>query len=375
MTSIRFGFCVPVFASPGRSLFRTPGFADPDAGRMMGIARRADGPGYDSLWVADHLMPGGDEAIFEGRTVLSAPAGATGRAKLGMIHQAPLFRNPVLAAKMSATLDHLSGGRLIHFPDCGFTPREFVGYGLPRDGDVETRVARLAEATELTLGLWTATGPVTRDGRFHRVEDAVRAPRPVRRPSPPLWFGEVRPGVFDLCAKHGHGWNTTPVSIPGLRSRLALVHHRAGRPLGDLELSPETQILIAPDTAALRSKLSEFLDPARSEGPAGPPPGAAAAAADFTAFMDGATDAVPRRPGSGRKTAPRLRGRRHRPLPAPVHGRARPGGPRTLRARRHPTLPLTWAPSAGRGGGDLKPTPPPHFSAARQPIAAVPEEK
>src|SRR5262245_14490023 len=104
MTTPQFGFCLPIFACPGHNLFRTPNFRELDAAATMGLARRADGLGYDSLWVADHLMLGKDEAILEGWTVISALAGATSRAKLGMIHQALLFRNPALAAKMSATL-------------------------------------------------------------------------------------------------------------------------------------------------------------------------------------------------------------------------------------------------------------------------------
>ena len=126
---IQFGFCVPIFACPGVNLFRTPGYPELDAATTIALARRADELGYDSLWVADHLMLGKDDAILEGWTVISALAGATQRAKLGMIHQANSFRSPGLAAKMAATLDQLSGGRLIHFMDCGYMRREYVAYG------------------------------------------------------------------------------------------------------------------------------------------------------------------------------------------------------------------------------------------------------
>ena len=74
-------------------------------------------------------MLGQDDAILEGWTVLAALAGATPMRRLGMIHQALLFRNPALAAKMAATLDQLSGGRLIHFMDCGYMGREYIAYG------------------------------------------------------------------------------------------------------------------------------------------------------------------------------------------------------------------------------------------------------
>ena len=303
MTTVQFGFCVPIFACPGINLFRTPNYPELDAATTMELARRADELGYDSLWVADHLMLGKDEAILEGWTVISALAGATRRAKLGMIHQALLFRHPALAAKMAATLDQISGGRLIHFMDCGYLRREYVNYGLPWDDDLDTRVARLVEATELILDLWTADGPVTRAGPHYGVRDAVCAPRPLQQPHPPIWFGEATPGVLDACARYGQGWNTTPVSLTELKRRLDLLRaacERAGRSCSDLELSLETQLLIAPDTAALRARLREMVALARTAEqnlPVEIQPflHTYATEPDFEAFVAGTSDALPAR--------------------------------------------------------------------------------
>jgi alkanesulfonate monooxygenase SsuD/methylene tetrahydromethanopterin reductase-like flavin-dependent oxidoreductase (luciferase family) len=303
MTTPRFGFCLPIFACPGDNLFRTPNFRELDPAATMALARRADELGYDSLWVADHLMLGKDEAILEGWTVISALAGATNRAKLGMIHQALFFRNPALAAKMAATLDQISGGRLIHFMDCGYMRREYVDYGLPCDDDVETRIAKLVEATELILALWAADGPLTRKGPTYEVTDAVCMPKPVQRPHPPLWFGEATPGILDACARFGQGWNTTPVSLTELRRRLDLLAaacERAGRSLGDLELSLETQILVAPDVVSLRERLREMAALAEDTGQNLPEEiqpflDSYATAPDFRAFVDGTTDTLPSR--------------------------------------------------------------------------------
>ncbi|MDQ3412849.1 MAG: LLM class flavin-dependent oxidoreductase, partial [Chloroflexota bacterium] len=258
MPDVQFGFCLPIFASPGINLFRAPGYAELDALVTMELGRLADALGYDSLWVADHLMLGKDDAILEGWTVLAALAGATSRAKLGMIHQANYFRHPALAAKMSATLDQISGGRLIHFLDCGYMRREYVNYDLPWNDDLDRRIADLIEATELILALWTTDGPVTHTGQTYHVDNAILNPKPVQQPHPPLWFGEATPGILDACARYGQGWNTTPVSIPELRTRLAALDaacERAGRSRSELELSLETQILIAPDLDSLRERL------------------------------------------------------------------------------------------------------------------------
>src|SRR5207245_11675231 len=85
--------------------------------------------GYDSVWVADNLMHGFDDAIMEGWTTLAVIAGRTQHVKLGTIHLAQPFRAPAIAAKMTATLDALSNGRLILFYDCGWQEAEVRAYG------------------------------------------------------------------------------------------------------------------------------------------------------------------------------------------------------------------------------------------------------
>jgi alkanesulfonate monooxygenase SsuD/methylene tetrahydromethanopterin reductase-like flavin-dependent oxidoreductase (luciferase family) len=260
---IQFGVCLPNFACPGIQLFRTPGLAQLDPSLVLPWGKRAEGLGYDSLWVADHLMLGKDEAILEGWTALSALAGATSRAKLGMIHMAHYFRHPALTAKMAATLDQLSGGRLIHFLDCGYQRREYVNYGLRWREEMEERIGDLVEATELILRLWSAEEPVTFRGRTWEVSDAVCAPRPQQQPHPPVWFGEAAPGGLAACARYGQGWNTTPVSLPELRRRIGLLRQACqavGRDMAEIELSLETQVLIAPDLETLRAHLAALVE-------------------------------------------------------------------------------------------------------------------
>jgi len=250
----------------------------------MALARAADQLGYDSLWVADHLMLGQDDAILEGWTTLAALAGATQRARLGMIHQANGFRHPALAAKMAATLDQISGGRLIHFIDGGAQRREHLAYGLPWSDDIAERVARMREGLELTLALWSAEQPVSFAGAHYHVEAAVCAPQPLQKPHPPVWFGEAHPAILETCARYGQGWNSTPVTLHELRGRLAALAEacdRAGRPFDELEKSLEIQILVAPDHAALRQRLRDIIALAPADQAPGP---------DLRAWLAGATD-------------------------------------------------------------------------------------
>lgn len=282
----RFGFCLPIFAAPGGRLFRTPNYPRLDATVTLRTGRRAEELGFDDLWVADHLMLGQENAILEGWTTLAALAGCTSRAGLGMIHQAHFFRQPAMAAKMMATLDQISRGRFIFFADPAFGKAEHLAYHLPYPEDQAERIARTVEGVELALALWSATEPVTFDGKYYQVTNATCTPQPIQRPHPPIWFGEAHPDTFAACARLGQGWNSVPVGLAEMKTRLAALSAACaavGRNVQEITRSYETQILVAPDRASLRQKLRAIADLT----PDTPPP------ADLAAYLSGATDALP----------------------------------------------------------------------------------
>jgi alkanesulfonate monooxygenase SsuD/methylene tetrahydromethanopterin reductase-like flavin-dependent oxidoreductase (luciferase family) len=286
MPGIQFGYCLPIFAAPGVGLFRTPAYVNLDPQATLALGVLADSLGYDSLWVADHLMLGQDDAILEGWTTISALAGATHSAKLGMIHQANLLRNPAVAAKMAATLDQLSGGRLIHFPDFGNNRREHIAYGAPWPDDADARIAQFMEALDLTIALWAADGPVDHEGQHYQTIGAVCHPQPVQRPHPPIWLGEAHPTMLDATARLAQGWNTTPATLEDLGTRLSALQaacERNGRPYDEIEKSLEIQILIAPDRETLRERLRLIVALTPDTEPA----------PDLTAFVAGETDDLP----------------------------------------------------------------------------------
>ncbi len=257
----RVGVCLPIFAHPGASFFRTPNWTVLDPMATIRAAELVERLGYDSLWVADHLMHGGDGGILEGWSTLAFLAGRTKGIRLGTIHLANLFRPPALTAKMAATLDALSGGRLIFFYDLGGSQPECEAYGydVPPFGE---RIARMDEGLSLIRQLWTGEGPVTFEGAYYRTNRAVCIPRPSQQPAPPIWLGEIREDPWcEVVCRHATGWNSTPTSVGGYAaklSRLEKTARSAGRDLDSFELSLEIEVLIRRDRSAVRQVIDQI---------------------------------------------------------------------------------------------------------------------
>lgn len=236
---------------------RTPllDLAAPDALKESALA--AEKWGYDSIWVADHLILGNQGAILEGWTTLAALAGMTSRIRLGPIHLAQRFRHPAILAKMVATLDFISNGRFEFFydPYAGDRP-EADAYGLPAE-DEDTTLARFEESIRLIYAMFREEQPKF-EGTYYQLDGAVCQPRPAQEPNIPLWLGtgggpnpEERPLVrkmMPLIARYADWYNTTPASTATLERVLALLQkacQEAGRDYDTLGKSLETQILVA----------------------------------------------------------------------------------------------------------------------------------
>jgi probable F420-dependent oxidoreductase len=223
-----------------------------EATRVAALA--TEEAGFDSAWVYDHLlfrMGGGPtEGIHECWTILSALAAITSRVELGILVLAMPFRSPALLAKMAATLEAVSGGRLILGVGCGWHEPEFDAFGFPFDH----RVSRFAEA----LGVLV---PALRDGRasfagrYHAVRDLEITPRfarPDGRPTPLLIAGHGE-RMLRLVVQHADAWNTAwlgpatqlPPRLVGLHAAL----EAAGRDPATLEI-----------TVGLNVVLPEFAD-------------------------------------------------------------------------------------------------------------------
>jgi len=145
---------------------------------------------YHSVWFSDHLIgmySSPDAPRFENWTVLSAIAGATSRIRLGQLVLCNPFRHPSLLAKMSATLDAISGGRLELGLGAGWHEPEFKAYGYPFE-EPSARVRRLSEAVRIIKRMWTEPSPSFK-GRYYSIENAYCSPKPVQKPHPRLMIG------------------------------------------------------------------------------------------------------------------------------------------------------------------------------------------
>ena len=257
-------------------------------------AVHAERLGYDSIWVADHLILGHAGSILEGWTTLCVIAGRTERVKLGTIHMAQALRPPSMGAKMSATLDALSDGRLIFFYDWG-GEAEAKAYGLFYPPE-EERIERLDEGLRLIKALWGQEEPLDFRGRYYTTQGAICRPKPAQRPHPPIWIGEARNEAWlDMVCRHAAGWNSTPASparLAGKLEQLRAACARAGRDPASLELSLEIQVLLAPTEGeakqiARRIAALPGAPPRRpSERRGGPPPEPRESIPDFLASND-----------------------------------------------------------------------------------------
>ena len=199
---------------------------------ILRVWREADAIGeIGHAWLFDHLMPiGGDPdgPILEGWTLLSALAAQTGRLRLGLLVTSNRFRPPAMLAKIAATVDIVSGGRLDFGIGVGSRPghplarREYEAYGLPFH-DSAYAVGSLGEACTVIRRLWTEDKPFDFDGSYLRLIGAFCNPKPVQRPHPPILIGGRSAATLQVVAEHADVWNYPGSDVQDAVGRGALL--------------------------------------------------------------------------------------------------------------------------------------------------------
>ena len=174
-------------------------------GDLVAMARLAEQVGFDAVWLGDHLLyelEVGPRGPWEVWTTLAALAIATERIELGPLVASTSFHAPAMLAKMAATVDAASNGRLILGLGAGWNKREYTAFGFPYDN----RVDRFAEAFTIIRTL-LRDGSIDFHGAYYDVDDCVLHPRSPRPGGPPLLIGSIGPRMQALTLPHVDAWN------------------------------------------------------------------------------------------------------------------------------------------------------------------------
>jgi len=179
--------------------------------QMLDLWRKADAWGYDSLWNFDHfygIFVPPESPCLEGWTTLSALAQATTRARIGHLVNGNTYRHPCITAKMAASLDHISGGRLNLGIGAGWFELEHRSFGIDFK-TVRGRLEALDEACQIIRGMFTQP-KTTVHGKHYTVTDALCEPKALQQPHPPIMIGGTGEKILlKIVATHADMWNAS----------------------------------------------------------------------------------------------------------------------------------------------------------------------
>ena len=244
------------FSVPGESPLRWE--------TLLCWGERAEDLGFSSVWLSDHLFldigrdgaAAADPGCFDLLVSLGAVARRAGSVRPGTLTLCMPLRPAAGTAKGPSSLDVVSGGRLIVGLGAGWYEPELVATGLETESP-GVRLGRLAEAVQVVRGMFGG-GPFSFEGRYERAVEARCLPRPVQRPSPPIWVGGKGERLVELAGGHADGWNTAWVWTPGAWARRArlldVACERAGRDPSAVARSVGLYALAGEDEADLAAR-------------------------------------------------------------------------------------------------------------------------
>ena len=183
--------------------------------------------GFNTLWFSDHFMLDAesiDRVLLDPWLVMTALVREFQELKVGSLVFCNSYRNPALHAKMAATLDVISGGRLEFGIGAGWKKLEYNAYGFEFPDDM-TRIEQLGEAIQIIRSIWTED-KANFDGVHYQIKDLVSFPKPVQKPHPTIWVGTMygKEHMLKIAAKHGDGinlaWSFTPQQLDAIFKQL-----------------------------------------------------------------------------------------------------------------------------------------------------------
>lgn len=237
------------------------------------VAKLAEDSGFDSVWVSDHLFldwskyggPDDVQAALECWTTLAGLAAVTSDVRLGSLTLCNDLRNPGLVAKMVATLDHLSGGRLEVGFGAGWYEPEYEAAGIPFDPP-GTRIRRLRESVEIVTRLLSGE-ELEFSGDHYEMSGAVCRPSPLQEPRPAAWIGGKGDLLLETAASVADGWNMSWLGSQASFETYAERSHTAdrccektGRDPASLRRSVGAYVVVGTDGADARRRFERLAD-------------------------------------------------------------------------------------------------------------------
>jgi F420-dependent oxidoreductase-like protein len=246
-------------------------------GTVRETALEAERLGYRAVWLEDHFQSWiGDprRGVHEAWTTLSAIAEATDRIRLGTLVTSQSYRHPALLAKMAATVDRISDGRLELGLGGGWYEAEYDRFGYEFREPPAKRLRRLAETVEILRGLWTEES-YSHAGRHLDVdlEDAFCEPRPVQDPHPPIWIGGGGEAfTLRYAAALADGWNYGTLEPEGFAEKLDVLgeHCEDEARYDEIRTSAELFVFVGETTDAAERKREAFVDEFLPDEPSEP---------------------------------------------------------------------------------------------------------
>ncbi len=230
---------------------------------MHDVAAHADGGDvWESVWVYDHFhtVPAPtEEATHEAWTVMAALAASTSKVRLGQMCTCMAYRNPAYLAKVAATVDVVSGGRVEMGIGAGWYEHEWraYGYGFPRAGE---RIAMLDEGVQIMRSLWR-DGRASFDGKHYQVDGAICRPLPVQAGGIPLWIaGGGEKKTLRIAAQYAQYTNFEG-GLEGFRHKSTVLEHHCrdvGTDFGAITRSANYNVVIAETEAGVQDRLEQI---------------------------------------------------------------------------------------------------------------------
>lgn len=224
----------------------------------------AENAGFDSFWVMDHFhqikfVGSPDEPMLESWTTISALAGMTTKIKLGTLVTGIVYRHPAILAKISATLDVLSKGRLFMGIGAAWNQEESFAYGIPFPSTKE-RLLRLEEVIQIIHKMWTKS-TATFNGKYYQIKDAYCNPKPIQKPHPPIMVGGGgERNTLRIVAKYADACNLFG-SIETIKRKLSILNEHCKNVGRDYDSILKTKlgiVLIDNDKEVLNKKINEL---------------------------------------------------------------------------------------------------------------------